>query len=93
MKPTTYIQVEILGMSVAVILLLCCLHVGEYVGVGWVRLSGAWRDSNSALCKRSLSLCGSSVRGTWKEGFLTGSSESYITNAKEGLGNGAFLSL
>lgn len=89
MKPTTYIQVEILGMSVAVILHLCCLHVGECVGMGWVRLPGTWRDSKRALCKRSVSACGSSVRGT----SLIGNSESYITNVKEGFGNGAFLSL
>ena len=33
MKPTAYFQVQILGMNVAVFLLLCCLHTGEYVGV------------------------------------------------------------
>lgn len=54
---------------------------------------GTWRDSKRALCKKSASLCESSVRVTWKDGSLTGSSERYITNVKEGFGNGAFLSL
>jgi hypothetical protein len=40
----------------------------------------------------SLSLCGSSVRGTWREGSFTGNSESYVRNVKEGFGNEASLS-
>ena len=36
-----------------------------------------------------VSVCGSSVRGTCMEGSITGNSESYITNVKEGFGNGA----
>jgi len=36
------------------------------------------RDSKKALCKWSISLYGSCMRGTWKEGFFTGNYESYI---------------
>jgi hypothetical protein len=41
----------------------------------------------------SLSLYGSSVRETWREGSFTGNSESYVRHVKEGFGNAALLSL
>lgn len=34
------------------------------------------RDSKSVLDKRSVSVCGISVRGSWREGSFPGSSES-----------------
>jgi hypothetical protein len=37
------------------------------------------------FCKQSVSLCGSSVRGTWRKGSFTGDPEGYV---KEGSGNG-----
>jgi hypothetical protein len=47
------------------------------------------RDSKTALCKHSICLYGSSVRGTWKEGSYT---EDYKRNVMEGSRNRAFLS-
>jgi len=37
---------------------------------------GSLRDSKRVLDKWGLSHCGSSVRGTWREGCFTGNSES-----------------
>jgi len=45
------------------------------------------------LCKWSISLYGSCVRGTWRKGFFTGIYESYVRHVNEGFGNGASLSL
>ena len=36
-------------------------------------------------------MCGSFVRGTWREGSFTGHSESYVRRVEEGLGNGVSL--
>jgi len=47
------------------------------------------RDSKRALCKHSVSLYGSSLRGTWKEGSYT---EDYERHVMEGSRNRAFLS-
>jgi hypothetical protein len=58
-----------------------------------VHLPGTPRDSDRALCKSSVSACGSSVRGTWRKGSFTGNTESYIGLVKEGYGSGASLSL
>ena len=38
---------------------------------------------NRALELKSLSLCGSSVKGTWREGFLAGDPEEYIKKTLE----------
>jgi len=46
------------------------------------------RDSERALCKHSISLYGSSVRGTWREGSYT---EDYRRHVMEGSRNRAFL--
>jgi hypothetical protein len=43
------------------------------------------------LYKRSVSLRGSSVKGTWSEGSFTGNSESYIRHVKEGYRKGGSL--
>ena len=41
-----------------------------------VRLPGTLRESKRALGERSISLYGSSVRETWREGPFTGNSEA-----------------
>jgi len=58
-----------------------------------VHLPGTLRESKRALCKCSVSLYGSFVKGTWRESSYTGDSESYIRHVKEGFGNGASNSL
>jgi len=42
------------------------------------------------LCKWSISVYGSCVRGTWREGSFTGNSESYVRLVNEGFGNRGF---
>jgi len=44
------------------------------------------RDRQRGLCKWSIFLCGSSVRGTWMEDSFTGDPEGCV---KEGSGNGS----
>lgn len=56
-------------------------------------LPGTLRDSTRGLCKRSVSLYGSSVRGIWRDRSITGNSASYVRHFNEGFGNGAPLSL
>jgi hypothetical protein len=41
----------------------------------WAHLPGTLRYSSKALWGRSVSLCGSSVKGTWREGSLSGDPE------------------
>jgi hypothetical protein len=50
-----------------------------------VHLPGTCTDSKRALCERCVSLCGTSVRGTCREGSVTWKFESCITHVKEGL--------
>jgi hypothetical protein len=58
---------------------------------GWFAYRGTLRDSKRAPCKRSVSLCGSCVRETWRDGSFTGNSDK--RHVKEGFGNRASLSL
>jgi hypothetical protein len=49
--------------------------VGSSTGDFEIWLKGLWRCS--------LSLCGSSVKGTWREGFLAGDPAGYVGKALE----------
>lgn len=60
---------------------------------GGVRLPGTLKDSKRALCKRTVSLYGSSVRRTGTGGSFSVNAESYVRHVKVGFGNGAPLSL
>jgi len=66
-----------------------CLHTGPLGNLegGWGQLPGTLRDSIRGLCKRSVSLYGSSVRGTWRGRSITGNSASYVRHFKEDFGN------
>ena len=46
---------------------------------------GSFTKDYEQWIKEGISLCGSSVRGTWREGSFTGEPKGY---AKEGSGNG-----
>jgi len=48
-----------------------------------VRSPGTLRDSWKRLWRWSASLCGSSVKGTWREGSLAGDPEGYVGKALE----------
>jgi hypothetical protein len=71
-----------------------CLHRGPLGNVegGAGHLPGTLTDSARGLCKRSVCLYGSSVRGTWRDRSITGNSASYVRHFNEGFGNGALLS-
>ena len=49
--------------------------VGSSTGDFERRMKGLWRCG--------VSLCGSSVKGTWREGFLAGDPEGYVEKALE----------
>ena len=38
---------------------------------------GLWNVNEGGLCKQNIYVCGSSMRGTWREGSFTGDPESY----------------
>jgi len=72
-----------------------CLHKGSLANLegGGGHLPGTLRDTTRGLCRRSVSLYGSSVMGTWRDRSISGNSASYVRHLKEGFGNGARLSL
>jgi hypothetical protein len=49
----------------------------------WDHLPGTLRYGWKGLYGWSVSLCGSSVKGTWREGFLAGDPEGYVEKALE----------
>jgi hypothetical protein len=58
-----------------------------------LQLPGTLRDSKRVLCKWSIYLYVSSVRGTRRNSPFTGNSESYTRHVKEGFGMAASLYL
>jgi hypothetical protein len=69
---------------------LAALSIGTSLGkLEWGSFTGNFeRDSKRALCKRTVSFCGTSVRGSCREGSYTDDSDRHVM---EGSGNGAFL--
>ena len=60
------------------------LSVGAQLGnLGGVCLLGILRDSGRGLQKWSISLCGSSVRGTWRGGSFAGDLEGFGEDGSE----------
>ena len=49
----------------------------------WAHLPGTLIYGWKGLCRCGVSLCGSSVKGTWREGFLAGDPEGYAEKALE----------
>ena len=49
----------------------------------WAHLPGTLRYGCKGLWRWSVSLCGSSVKGTWREGSLAGDPEGYVEKALE----------
>jgi hypothetical protein len=66
--------------------------LGNWRGERGLVYQGLWKADIEGLWKQSVYLCGSSTKGTWREGFFTGNPESYVRRVKEGFGNG-YLSL
>ena len=49
----------------------------------WAHLPGTLRYGRKGLWRWSVFLCGSSVKGTWREGSLAGNPEGYVGKALE----------
>ena len=49
----------------------------------WAHLSGTLRDGRKGLWKWNVPLCGSSVKGTWREGSFTGDPEGHVEKTLE----------
>ena len=60
------------------------LFMGAQLGnLKWAHLPGTLRYGWKGLWMCSVSLCGSSVKGTWREGSLAGDPEGYVEKALE----------
>jgi hypothetical protein len=54
------------------------LHRGPAGKHGWgLMYQGLWKMNEGGLWKQSISVCGCSMRGTWREDFFTGDPEGY----------------
>ena len=68
-----------------------CLHRAQLGNLEWAYLirtlryglKGLWKWSVSLSLSLSLSLSGSSVNGTWREGYLAGDHGGYVENSLE----------
>jgi hypothetical protein len=75
------------------------LETGIYLQTGPIGNMGRtfvyrrlWQ-SKRALGKRSVSVYGNSVNETWRKGFCTGNTESYVRHVKEGSVHGTSVSV
>jgi hypothetical protein len=60
------------------------LFMGAQLGnQEWDNLPGSLRYGRKGLWMWCVSLCGSSVKGTWREGSLAGNPEGYLEKALE----------
>jgi len=60
------------------------LLIGAQLGIlEWAHLTGTLRYGWKGLKGWSVSLCGSSVKGTWREGSLAGDPEGYAEKSLE----------
>ena len=60
------------------------LFMGAQLGnLEWANLPGTLRYGCKGLWRWGVSLCGSSVKGTWREDSLAGDTEGYIEKALE----------
>jgi len=73
--PEGYVEALEIGIS---------FHRGPIWGT-WRRapVPGTLRYGWKGLWRCGVSLCGSSVKGTWREGFLAGDPEEYVEKALE----------
>jgi hypothetical protein len=63
------------------------LFIGALLGnLAWARLLGTFRDGWKGVCRWGVSLYGSSVKGTWREGSLAGYPGGKVEKAQE-MGN------
>ena len=63
---------------------LASLFMGAQFGnLEWAHLPGTLKYGSKGLWSWSVSLCGSSVKETWREGSLAGDLEGYVETALE----------